>query len=227
MPLPSNTRMLTTADVWAKAWGSAQQMVHHKQVEQQMLLQREAEQADLMRIKRAPLPSPPPFVTGLPVRPGPLAPPAPQTAAAHAIVLPQPQPGGVPSTQTIRRAPVTTDVKDSAPAAPSNRPVGATPATPAGGAGGLAPLASPLTAAPWPGPMAARSNEPLTKLITGCVSLLMVVQQVSDGQASRNALAGAFERAVIAATPRAASNADLIKDLQAIFQSLKRQLLPV
>ena len=75
--------------------------------------------------------------------------------------------------------------------------------------------------------MAGVGNEPLTKLITGCMSLLMVVQQVAEGQAPRDALAGAYERAVTAATPRAAANADLIKDLQATFNTLKQQLLPV
>ena len=52
------------------------------------------------------------------------------------------------------------------------------------------------------------------------------VRQVADGAAPRESLAGAYERAVTAATPRAASNADLIGEMQPTYNSLKTQLLP-
>jgi len=51
-------------------------------------------------------------------------------------------------------------------------------------------------------------------------------RQVADGAAPRESLAGAYERAVTAATPRAASNADLIGEMQPTYNSLKMQLLP-
>ncbi len=50
--------------------------------------------------------------------------------------------------------------------------------------------------------------------------------QVADGAAPRESLAGAYERAVTAATPRAASNADLVGEMQPTYNSLKMQLLP-
>ena len=49
---------------------------------------------------------------------------------------------------------------------------------------------------------------------------------MADGAAPRESLAGAYERAVTAATPRAASNADLIAEMQPTYNSLKMQLLP-
>ena len=177
----------STGEVWAKAWAMAQHMVVQKKMEQEQPRTWGAAGAQGPAAAaagpsgQAPAErqvSPPTTVSptaaapaGTPVQLPPLRPPAVVTGAPAQLNQQQLQ-QQQQQQQQLQGQQTVVVVAAGAPSPPQPQPAAVLP-----------PVAVPSPQAPQPvlSPgLLQQMNEPLLKLITGCMSLLMVVQQVRD-----------------------------------------------